>query len=110
MAYVLFIDQSNLVTPTSKAYLGRIDYMAKKIDSITLDTHDVANIYSSARFVHPFKFYYWGQTKNVNAATAFPFMKYMGMVHLYDHQDSFSCNPASQKYNFNTGLYTVALD
>jgi|LauGreDrversion4_2_1035121.scaffolds.fasta_scaffold12443_9 hypothetical protein len=43
-------------------YYGRIDYINRIVTAIPIANHDSGNNYFGAIFVHPAKFYYFGDT------------------------------------------------
>ena len=60
MAYVVYNDRSAATPNGYGLYYGKIDYIAKKIDSLAILNHDGQNNYAGAVFVHMSKFYYFG--------------------------------------------------
>lgn len=64
-SYTLYNDQSSVLTSDYKLYFGRISYALAKLELIEVTNHNGDNNYGGAKFVHGFRFYYWGQTNKI---------------------------------------------
>jgi hypothetical protein len=112
MAYVLYNDRSAALPTGYTLYYGRIDYNLKKIDSIPIASHSGPSTYYGALFVHQARFFYFGDTSTINAATQKTYSMPVGFINIYDQQETtYSSVSPSQAFSFSGGsLITTSLD
>ncbi len=108
MAFVTYNDRSPATVSQYTLMYGRIDYAARRIDSIPIVNHVGTNSYNGAMFLHNNRFYYWGSTVNLVTTANHPFPQRVGFINLIDKQEVWSCYSGAQNFdNFASGTQTT---